>query len=111
MNITELLKTLRIRDKDIADAMGVRVAQLNRRQKQLQQPSEESKTQLKNYTKDLIHRLQLLICEEEWTISTNIPIETTTDDSEQELVDSKPVLEDIYEEQPIDKPTTNTNKK
>ena len=111
MNTIELLKTLRIRDKQIAQTLWVQVAQLNRRQNQLQQPSEESKTQLKNYAKGLIHHLQQLIFEEEWTIPTNIPSETTTDDSEQEPNETKPVSEDIKEEQPTIKPTTKTKKK
>ena len=111
MNTIELLKTLRIRDKQIAQTLWVQVAQLNRRQNQLQQPSEESKTQLKNYAKGLIHHLQQLIFEEEWTIPTNIPSETTTDDSEQEPNETKPVSEDIKEEQPTIKPTTTTQKK
>lgn len=111
MNTIELLKTLRIRDKQIAEMMGVKVAQLNRRQNQLQQPSEESKTHLKNYARGLIHHLQLLIFEEEWITTTNIPTETITDDSEQIPADTKPVSEDIQEEQAIDKPTAKTKKK
>jgi hemerythrin-like domain-containing protein len=111
MNTIELLKTLRIRDKQIAQTLWVQVAQLNRRQNQLQQPSEESKTQLKNYAKGLIHHLQQLIFEEEWSIPTNIPTETTTDDSEQEPNETKPVSEDIKEEQSTNKPTTKTKKK
>ncbi len=111
MNTIELLKTLRIRDKEIAKTLWVQVAQLNRRQNKLQQPSEESKTQLKNFARGLINHLQLLIFEEEWTIPTNIPTETTTDDSEQELHDTKPLSEDIQEEQPTIKPTTKTKKK
>lgn len=111
MNTIELLKTLRIRDKQIAQTLWVQVAQLNRRQNQLQQPSEESKTQLKNYAKGLIHHLQQLIFEEEWTIPTNIPTETTTDDSEQEPNETKPVSEGIKEEQSTNKPTTKTKKK
>ena len=111
MNTIELLKTLRIRDKEIAKTLWVQVAQLNRRQNQLQQPSEESKTQLKNYAKGLVHHLQQLIFEEEWITPTNIPTETTTDDSEQELHDTKPVSEDIKEEQPTIKPTNKTKKK
>ncbi len=111
MNTIELLKTLRIRDKEIAKTLWVQVAQLNRRQNQLQQPSEESKTQLKNYARVLINHLQLLIFEEEWTIPTNIPTETTTDNSEQELHDTKPLSEDIQEEQPTIKTATKTKKK
>ncbi len=111
MNTIELLKTLRIRDKQIAQTLWVQVAQLNRRQNQLQQPSEESKTQLKNYARGLINHLQLLIFEEEWITPTNIPTETTTDDSEQEPNETKPVSEDIKEEQPTIKPTTKTKKK
>jgi hypothetical protein len=111
MNTIELLKTLRIRDKEIAKTLWVQVAQLNRRQNKLQQPSEESKTQLKNYARVLINHLQLLIFEEEWTIPTNIPTETTTDDSEQELHDTKPLSEDIQEEQLTVKPATKTKKK
>lgn len=111
MNTIELLKTLRIRDKQIAQTLWVQVAQLNRRQNQLQQPSEESKTQLKNYAKGLVHHLQQLIFEEEWITPTNIPTETTTDDSEQEPNETKPVSEDIKEEQPTNKPTTKTKKK
>lgn len=67
MNTIELLKTLRIRDKQIAQTLWVQVAQLNRRQSQLQQPSEESKTQLKNYAKSFINKLQLLILNEDDT--------------------------------------------
>lgn len=101
MNIIELLKTLRIRDKDIADVMGVRVAQLNRRQKQIQQPSDESKTQLRNYAKDLIHRLQMLILEvdEETTIAP----EQETKDSQETINEDKPQIEDIEELKPTTK--------
>jgi hypothetical protein len=44
-------------------------------------------------------------------IPTNIPTETTTDDSEQELHDIKPLSEDIQEEQSTVKPATKTKKK
>jgi len=44
-------------------------------------------------------------------IPTNIPTELTTDDSEQELHDTKPLSEDIQEEQPIVKTATKTKKK
>ena len=112
MNTIELLKTLRIRDKQIAETMGVKVAQLNRRQKQIQQPSEESKTQLRNYARGLIHQLQVLIFEEEETeLPTNIPTETINDDSQEIPDDSKPIAEDITEEETTYKPVTKTKKK
>lgn len=112
MNTIELLKTLRIRDKEIAKTLWVQVAQLNRRQNKLQQPSEESKTQLKNYARGLIHHLQVLIFEEDETeLPTNIPIETTNNDSQEIPDDTKPLSEDIQEEQPIVKTATKTKKK
>lgn len=95
MNIIELLKTLRIRDKDIAKAMGVKVAQLNRRQKQIQQPSEESIKHLKNYATGLIIHLQLLV--DGKGEQTNEPIQQENTAPEEIPNEGKPQTDDANE--------------
>lgn len=107
MNTIELLKTLRTRDKHIADALGVKVAQLNRRQKQIQQPSEESIQQLRIYTIELIQRLQQFL-ESEPLIPT---IQESHDQNKQEDNDSKPLSEDNNEPIQATKRVTKSKKK
>lgn len=97
MNIIELLKTLRIRDKQIAESLGVKVAQLNRRQKQIQQPSDESVQQLRMYAKDLIHRLQTLVLEAESEEPTDTHTKEDISQSEEIPNEGKPQTDDINE--------------
>lgn len=61
MNVPQLLKTLRMRDKQLAEKLNIKVAQLNRRQKEIQQPNEENKKQLIDHVVWLIAELQRLI--------------------------------------------------
>lgn len=58
MNVPALLLTLRKRDRDIAQAMGIKVAQLNRRQKKIQEPSDESFVKIREFVESHISELQ-----------------------------------------------------
>lgn len=61
MNIPAIFKTLRKKDWQIADDMGVKIAQLSRRQKKDQNPSKENQEKIKAYVLDHIATLQKLI--------------------------------------------------
>ena len=61
MNIPAILKALRKKDWQIADDMGVKIAQLSRRQKKDQNPSKENQEKIKAYVLDHIATLQKLI--------------------------------------------------
>lgn len=61
MNIPGLLKHIRQTDKMFADSMGVKVAQLNRRQKVIQHPNEESIAKLKNFFNEYMQTFQELL--------------------------------------------------
>ena len=61
MNIPAIFKTLRKKDWQIADDMGVKIAQLSRRQKKGQNPSKENQEKIKAYVLDHIAILQKLI--------------------------------------------------
>lgn len=61
MNIPAIFKTLRKKDWQIADDMGVKIAQLSRRQKKDQNPSKENQEKIKAYVLDHITILQKLI--------------------------------------------------
>ena len=58
MNVPALLLTLRKRDRDIAVAMGIKVAQLNRWQKKIQEPSDESFVKIREFVESHISELQ-----------------------------------------------------
>jgi len=61
MNIPAILKTLRKKDRQIAGDMGIKIAQLGRRQKKDQNPSKENQEKIKAYILDHIATLQKLI--------------------------------------------------
>ncbi len=70
MNVPALLLNLRKRDRDIAEAMWIKVAQLNRWQKKIQEPSDESQIKIREYVLDHISWLQkFLNWEQEKTTS------------------------------------------
>jgi hypothetical protein len=89
MNVPQLLKTLRMRDKQLAEKLNIKVAQLNRRQKEIQQPNEENKKQLIDHVVWLIAELQRLIQDtrtptQETEPVDQLPTETSTDTQPQE---------------------------
>jgi transcriptional regulator with XRE-family HTH domain len=80
MNVPQILKTIRMRDKQIADAMGVKVAQISRRQKEIQQPSDDKKVKLREFIEKHILTLQQYLDGERTT--TAEPIEQPTQEAE-----------------------------
>jgi hypothetical protein len=52
------ITTLRKRDRDIAQTMGIKVAQLNRWQKKIQEPSDESFVKIREFVENHILELQ-----------------------------------------------------
>lgn len=69
-----------MRDKQIADAMDVKVAQISRRQKQIQQPSDDNKVKLREFIEKHILTLQQYLDGE--TATTAEPIEQPTQEPE-----------------------------
>ncbi|MEI6425885.1 MAG: hypothetical protein WCO66_00885 [Candidatus Absconditabacteria bacterium] len=88
MNVSALLLTLRKRDKDIAVAMGIKVAQLNRRQKKIQTPSDESEVKIREFVENHISELQKFL---DGTIEKTTPIEEVA------IKEPEPVIEKIEE--------------
>lgn len=110
MNVPQILKTIRMRDKQIADAMGVKVAQISRRQKQIQQPSDDNKVKLKQFIESHILTLQQYLNGETTKIEPiEQPIqepETTPDPVIQENTEDAEI-ETKEETKPIRKPRYN----
>lgn len=94
MNVPALLLTLRKRDRDIAQTMGIKVAQLNRWQKKIQEPSDESFVKIREFVESHISELQKFL---DGTIEKATPVkEVAVEESEpviaktEELVIKKP---------------------
>lgn len=94
MNVPALLLTLRKRDRDIAQTMGIKVAQLNRWQKKIQEPSDESFVKIREFVENHISELQKFL---------DGTIEKTTSVEEVAVEKSEPVIEEV-EEPVIKKP-------
>ncbi|HNG97373.1 MAG TPA: hypothetical protein PLW93_03815 [Candidatus Absconditabacterales bacterium] len=88
MNVPALLTTLRKRDRDIAIEMGIKVAQLNRRQKKIQAPSDESEVKIREFVENHISELQKFL---------NGFIEKTTSVEEVVVEESEPVIQQVGE--------------
>lgn len=91
MNVPALLTTLRKRDRDIAIEMGIKVAQLNRRQKKIQEPSDESFVKIREFIESHISELQKFL---DGFIEKTTPIEEVAVEKEPE-----PVIEKVEEVQ------------
>ncbi len=89
MNVSELLTTLRKRDRDIAVAMGIKVAQLNRRQKKIQTPSDESEIKIREFVESHISELQKFL---DGIIEKATPIEEVTVEKEESIIEEEEKL-------------------
>lgn len=94
MNVPALLLTLRKRDRDIAQTMGIKVAQLNRWQKKIQEPSDESFVKIREFVESHISELQKFL---NWEQEKATPVEEVA------VEELKPVIEKV-EEPVIKKP-------
>lgn len=107
MNVPQLLKTLRMRDKQLAEKLNIKVAQLNRRQKEIQQPNEENKKQLIDHVVWLIAELQRLIQNTGTRTKEAEPVDQlTTDlstDTQQTLQEAQEIPDQETQPQPTKK--------
>ena len=88
MNVPALLLTLRKRDRDIAVAMGIKVAQLNRWQKKIQEPSDESFVKIREFVESHISELQKFL---DGTIEKTTPVEEVA------MKEPEPIIEEVEE--------------
>ena len=95
MNVPALLKTLRKRDKDISSEMWIKVAQLNRWQKKIQTPSDESEIKIREFVESHISELQKFL---------DGIIEKTTPVEEVSVKKTEPVVEKVKEVEVEEKP-------
>ena len=100
-----------MRDKQIADAMGVKVAQISRRQKQIQQPSDDNKVKLREFIEKHILTLQQYLDGETTTtpeqIEQSIQEPETTPDTNTEENEEEADPEPEEESKPTRKPRYN----
>jgi transcriptional regulator with XRE-family HTH domain len=101
MNVPALLLTLRKRDRDIAQSMGIKVAQLNRWQKKIQEPSDESFVKIREFVESHISELQKFL---DGTIEKTTPVEEVA------IKEPEPIIEEVeepeleVEQEPVKKP-------
>lgn len=86
MNVPALLTTLRKRDSDIAIEMGIKVAQLNRRQKKIQTPSDESEVKIREFVENHISELQKFL---DWITEKATPIEEVAIKEPEPMIEKK----------------------
>jgi len=100
MNVPALLLTLRKRDRDIAVAMGIKVAQLNRWQKKIQEPWDESEIKIREFVGKHISELQKFL---DWTIEKTTPVEEVAIKEVEPEIEKVNEIEKV-EQEPIKKP-------
>ncbi|AHB41677.1 hypothetical protein P148_SR1C00001G0889 [candidate division SR1 bacterium RAAC1_SR1_1] len=101
MNVPALLTILRKRDRDIAETMRIKVAQLNRWQKKIQEPSDESFVKIREFVESHISELQKFL---DGTIEKATPIEEVTIKEPDHIIENvvEPKVE--VEKEPVKKP-------
>lgn len=101
MNVPALLLTLRKRDRDIAQAMGIKVAQLNRWQKKIQEPSDESFVKIREFVESHISELQKFL---DWSVEKTTPIEEVAIKEPEPMIEKIEEPEVEVEQEPVKKP-------
>ena len=84
MNVSALLLTLRKRDRDIAQTMGIKVAQLNRWQKKIQEPSDESFVKIREFVENHILELQKFL---NWEQEKTTPVEEVVVEKSEQVIE------------------------